>query len=153
MRISKPIKGSGFFFFQEDPSLKIFGKLKISKSGEILLRLRGNEAVPESHPLFDFMKFSADPNNPPFKRPPIRSEAIVGEIKSKRGHKTGIRLESDKFFDPQRFQFPFLFIQFPHLFPDESKEWSITLKADTGFLSEYSRERLAESPSFTTIWS
>ena len=151
MRISKSIKGSGFFFFQEDPSLKIFGKLKISRSGEILLRLRGNEAVPESHPLFDFMKFSADPNNPPFKRPPIRSEAIIGEIKSKRGHKTGIRLESDKFFDPQRFQFPFLFIQFPHSFLDESKEWSITLKADTGFLSEYSRERLAESPSFTTI--
>ena len=151
MRISKSIKGSGFFFFQEDPSLKIFGKLKISKSGEILLRLRGNEAVPESHPLFDFMKFSADPNNPPFKRPPIRSEAIVGEIKSKRGHKTGIRLESDKFFDPQRFQFPLLFLQFPLLSPGESKEWSITLKAETVFLSEYSRERLAESPSFTTI--
>ena len=151
MRISKPIKGSGFFFFQEDPSLKIFGKLKISKSGEILLRLRGNEAVPESHPLFDFMKFSADPNNPPFKRPPIRSEAIVGEIKSKRGHKTGIRLESDKFFEPQRFQFPFLFLRFSHLFPGESKEWSITLKAETIFRSEYSREILTESPSFTMV--
>ena len=151
MRISKPIKGSGFFFFQEDPSLKIFGKLKISKSGEISLKLRGNDAVPESHPLFDFMKFSADPNNPPFKRPPIRSEAIVGEIKSKRGHKTGIRLESDKFFEPQRFQFPFLFLRFSLLPPNESKEWSITLKAETVFLLEYSRERLAESPSFTTI--
>lgn len=144
MRISKPIKGSGFFFFQEDPSLKIFGKLKISKSGEILLRLRGNEVVSESHPLFNFMEFLSDPNNLPFKSPPIRSEAIIGEIKSRRGHKTGIRLESDKFFDPQSFQFPLWFI-------DESKEWSITLKAETVFLSEYSRERLAESPSFTTI--
>ena len=150
MRISKPIKGSGFFFFQEDPSLKIFGKLKISKSGEILLRLRGNEAVPESHPLFDFVKFSADPNNPPFKRPPIRSEAIVGEIKSKRGHKTGIRLESDKFFDPQSFQFPLLFLRFPLLNPDD-EEWSITLKAETAFLSEYLIERLTENPSFTMI--
>ena len=150
MRISKPIKGSGFFFFQEDPSLKIFGKLKISKSGEILLRLRGNEAVPESHPLFDFVKFSADPNNQPFKRPPIRSEAIVGEIKSKRGHKTGIRLESDKFFDPQSFQFPLLFLRFPLLNPDDD-EWSITLKAETAFLSEYSIERLTENPSFTMI--
>ena len=151
MRISKPIKGSGFFFFQEDPSLKIFGKLKISKSGEILLRLRGNEAVPESHPLFDFMKFSSDPNNLPFKRPPIRSEAIVGEIKSKRGHKTGIRLESDKFFDPQRFQFPLSSLQFPLSSLDDSNEWSITLKAETAFLSEYSTERLTESPSFTII--
>ena len=151
MRISKPIKESGFFFFQEDPSLKIFGKLKISKSGDILLRLRGNEAVPESHPLFDFMKFSADPNNLLFKSPPIRSEAIIGEIKSKRGHTTGIRLESDKFFDPQHFHFPLLFLQFPLLSPDEPEEWSITLKAETVFLSEYSRERLAESPSFTTI--
>ena len=121
MRISKSIKGSGFFFFQEDPSLKIFGKLKISKSGEILLRLRGNEAVPESHPLFDFMKFSADPNNLPFKSPPIRSEAIVGEIKSKRGHKTGIRLESDKFFDPSAFNFPFCFFNFPFCFPTSLK--------------------------------
>ena len=142
MRISKSIKGSGFFFFQEDPSLKIFGKLKISKSGEILLELRGNDAVPKSHPLFDFTDLSANSTDRPFRSPLIKSEAIVGEIKSRRGHKTAIRLESDNFFDPWHSQIS--------LFPFPI-EWSITLRAETAFLSEYSRERLIESPLFTEI--
>lgn len=142
MRISKPIKGSGFFFFQEDPSLKIFGKLKISKSGEILLKLRGNDVVPKSHPLFDFTDLSANPIDRSFRSPLIKSEAIVGEIKSRRGHKTAIRLESDNFFDSWHSQIS--------LFPFPS-EWSITLRAETAFLSEYSRERLIENPSFTMV--
>lgn len=142
MRISKPIKGSGFFFFQEDPSLKIFGKLKISKSGKILLKLRGSDAVPKSHPLFDFTDLSANSTDQPFRSPLIKSEAIVGEIKSRRGRKIAVRLESDNFFDPRHSQISLL--PFPI-------EWSIILRAETAFLSEYLRERLIESPLFTEI--
>ena len=97
MKNSKSIKGSGFFTFEEESTVEIFGKLKISKLGEIFLELMGNDAVPQTHPLFNFMEF---PTNPPFRRPPIRSEAIVGEIRSKRGRNIAIRLESNRYFDP-----------------------------------------------------
>ena len=138
MKNSKSIKGSGFFTFEEEPTVEIFGKLRISKLGEIFLELMGNDAVPQTHPLFSFMEFTT---NRPFRRQPIRSEAIVGEIRSKRGRNIAIRLESNRYFDPQRYQIPLLF-------PDV---WSITLKAEMAFLSKYSRKILTESPSFKMI--